>query len=361
MKIVVFAGGVGSRLWPLSRKSTPKQFSKIIEDQSMIQIAVHKLFPEFEWKDIYISTGKNYVDLIREQLPQLPHDNIIIEPEMRDVGPAVGLVIAQFVKKFPNEPITLLWGSDHLVKKEGLFRKVLRASEKLVLKNNDQIVFIAQKPRYGNPNVGYIEFGNQVTTVDDIGVHQLKKFQYAPPLETAKEWANDGKHAWNLGYFTTTPQFIWKQFEQFAPELYKELKKIHDAYETPEYEALLEKIYPTFEKISFDNAILEKMNPDSGFVISLDLGWSDIGAWEAMKEALSETEDENVTRGKIMLEDSRDSILHNETDQLVVGIDLDGLVVVNTNDVLLICPKDSVPKIKKLVNGLKGTEHEHLT
>lgn len=361
MKIIVFAGGVGSRLWPLSRKNTPKQFSKIIEDQSMIQIAVHKLFPEFEWQDIYISTGKNYVDLIREQLPQLPHDNVIIEPEMRDVGPAVGLVIAQFVKKFPNEPITLLWGSDHLVKKEALFRKVLRISEKLVTENPDKIVFIAQKPRYGNPNVGYIEFGEEVQKDGDIAIHQFQKLQYAPPLEVAQEYAADGKHAWNLGYFTTTPQFIWKQFQQFAPELYSELEKIHEAYDTPEYETVLNSVYPQLEKISFDNAILEKMNPDAGYVISLDIGWSDIGAWEAMKEALSETEDENVTRGKIMLEDSRDSILHNETSQLVVGIDLDGLVVVNTNDVLLICPKDSVPKIKKLVTNLKGTEHEHLT
>lgn len=361
MKIIVFAGGVGSRLWPLSRKSSPKQFSKIIEDQSMIQIAVHKLFPEFEWNDIYISTGKNYVDLIREQLPQLPKDNIIIEPEMRDVGPAVGLVISQFVKKFPNEPVTLLWGSDHLVKKEKLFRKVLRISEKLVLKDNNTIVFIAQKPRYGNPNVGYIEFGKAVKKDGDVTINKFQKLQYAPPIAVAQEYATDDKHAWNLGYFTTTPQFLWKQFEQFAPDLFSELKKIHDAYGTPQYDKVLNKIYPTLEKISFDNAILEKMNPDAGYVISLDLGWSDIGAWEAMKEALSETEDENVTRGKIMLEDSRDSILHNETNQLVVGIDLDGLVVVNTNDVLLICPKDSVPKIKKLVSGLKGTEHEHLT
>ncbi len=361
MKIIVFAGGVGSRLWPLSRKSTPKQFSKIIEDQSMIQIAVHKLFPEFAWKDIYISTGKNYVSLIREQLPELPKENIIIEPEMRDVGPAVGLVISQFVKKFPNEPITLLWGSDHLVKKEALFRKVLRISEKLIEKDPEKIVFIAQKPRYGNPNVGYIEFGKNVTTVDDIPVHGLEKFQYAPPLKTAEKWATDGKHAWNLGYFTTTPQFIWSQFEKFAPELFSQLKKIHDAYGTKEYDEVLETVYPQLEKISFDNAILEKMDPKAGLVISLDIGWSDIGAWEAMKEALAETEDENVTRGKIMLEDSRDSILHNETKQLVVGIDLDGLVVVNTNDVLLICPKNSVPKIKKLVNNLKGTEHEHLT
>jgi mannose-1-phosphate guanylyltransferase len=361
MKIVVFAGGVGSRLWPLSRKNSPKQFSKIIADRSMLQIAVHKLFPEFSWEDIYISTGKKYVDIISEQLPQLPRENIIVEPEMRDVGPAVGLVISQFVRKFPDEPITLLWGSDHLVQNEKLFRKILRSSEKLVVENPEKIVFIGQKPRYGNQNVGYIEFGDELREVDDISVYQFKAFQYSPPLETAKQFASDGKHAWNLGYFTTTPKFLWSLFEEFAPDLFTQLKKLSEAYDTDEFESVISDIYPTIEKISFDNAILEKMNPESGLVISADIGWSDIGAWEAMKEALSDTEDENVVKGKIMLEDCRDSILHNDTEQLVVGIDLDGLVVVNTGDVLLICPKDSVPKIKKFVNSLKGTEHEHLT
>lgn len=360
MKIVVFAGGVGSRLWPLSRKNTPKQFGKIVGNQSMLQIAVHKLFPEFAWKDIFISTGKQYTDIISEQLPLLPEKNIIIEPEMRDVGPAVGLVISRLVKTHPDEPVVLLWGSDHLVKEEETFRKILRSAERLVTEDPNRIVFIGQKPRYGNQNVGYIEFGKQMKEEGGFTVYEFTGFQYAPPLETAKKYATDGHHAWNLGYFATTPRFLWSQFEQFAPELFAQLKKIHDAYETKAYETVLQEVYPKLEKISFDNAILEKMDTKYGCVISWDIGWSDIGAWEAMKEALSETEDDNVTKGKIVVEDSRDSILHNDTEQLVVGIDLDGMVVVNTHDVLLICPKTSVPKIKKFVAKLKGTEYEHL-
>lgn len=361
MKIVLFAGGVGSRLWPLSRKNSPKQFNKIIENRSMLQIAVHKLFPEFDWKDIYISTGKQFKDTVKEQLPQLPIENIIIEPEMRDVGPAVGLVIAQFLKIFPDEPITLLWGSDHLVKKESLFRKTLRISEELIKENPNKIVFIGQKPRFANQNVGYIEYGKQIEIKKDIPIYEFKGFQYAPPLEVAKVFATDNQHSWNLGYFTTTPRFLWKLFEQFAPELFIKLQKINDTYGSENYNEMLNETYPTIEKISFDHAILEKMDPADGLVLSVDIGWSDIGAWEAMKEALSKTEAENVTRGKILLTDCRDSILHNETSQLIAGIDLDGLVIVNTEDVLLICPKESVPKIKKLVTSLKGTEYEHLT
>lgn len=360
MKIVVFAGGVGSRLWPLSRKNSPKQFGKIIADQSMLQIAVHKLFPEFHWEDVYISTGKHYKDLILEQLPELPEKNVLVEPEMRDVGPAVGLVIAQFVKDNPDEPVVLLWGADHLVKDEELFRKVLRTAEGLIKQDPEQIVFIGQKPRFANQNLGYITFGDEIKTDSDLPVHQFLGLKYRPPLEDAKKFATDNKHSWNLGYFATTPRYLWKLFEQFSPEIFEKLNIIHAAYGTDNYNDVLEEVYPTIDKISFDDAILEKMDPSSSKVISVDMGWSDIGAWEAMKEALSETDDENVIRGKIVVESSRDSIIHNDTEQLVVGIDLDGLVVVSTDDVILICPKDSVPKIKEFVTKLKGTEHEHL-
>jgi len=360
MKIVLFAGGVGSRLWPLSRKNAPKQFGKIIADRSMLQIAVHKLFPDFNWEDIFISTGRQYSSLIHEQLPQLSEGNIIVEPEMRDVGPAVGLVVAQMAKLHPDEPLVLLWGSDHLVKKEVLFRKMLKTAESLVLENPNQIVFIGQKPRFANQNLGYIEFGDKLQTIDELPIHEFTGFEYRPSLTKAKEWLTDGKHAWNLGYFVTTPRFLWKLFEEFSPELYEKLKKIQDAYGTEDYEKVLNEVYPTLEKISFDNAILEKMDPKMGRVISADIGWSDIGAWEALKEALSDKVEANVTKGKILLEDCRDSILHNETKQLIVGIDLDGLVVVSMDDVILICPKDSVPKIKKFVQNLDGTDYEHL-
>jgi mannose-1-phosphate guanylyltransferase len=360
MKIVLFAGGVGSRLWPLSRKNAPKQFGKIIADRSMLQIAVHKLFPEFKWEDVYISTGTQYASIISEQLPRLPKGNIIEEPIMRDVGPAVGLVVAQMAKMHPDEPLALLWGSDHLVKKEVLFRKILRTAEKLVLEDPNKIVYVGQKPRFANQNLGYIEFGNLVKNVEELPIYEFNAFQYRPPLDKAKEFSTDGKHSWNLGYFVTTPKFLWRLFEEFSPELFEKLKRIQDAYGTNEYEKILNEVYPTLEKISFDDAILGKMDQKDALVISADIGWSDIGAWEALKEALSDKVDANVTKGKILLEDCRDSILHNETKQLIVGIDLDGLVVVSMDDVILICPKDSVPKIKKFVQNLSGTSYEHL-
>lgn len=361
MRIVMFAGGVGSRLWPVSRKNSPKQFEKIIGDKSMLQIAVGKLFPDFTWEDIYISTGKQYQDMVQMQLPDLPDGHVMIEPEMRDVGPAVGLITAQFVKTYPDEPIALLWGSDHLVRKEDLFRRALKAAEKMITEDKNKIIFVGQKPRFANQNVGYIEFGLKEREISGLAVHQFKSFQYRPHLSQAEQYLKDGHHAWNLGYFVTTPRFLWKLFAEFSPELFSQLQKIHQAVGTNSFEHVLQAIYPTVEKISFDNAVLEKMNPKYGSVISVDLGWSDIGAWEALKEALSKSDDENVVRGNVLIENSVDSLIFNyNKQQLVVGIDMSDMVIVNTNDVLLICPKDSVPKVKEIVKNLEGTDHEHL-
>ena len=361
MKAVIFAGGVGTRLWPLSRQNTPKQFEKITGDKSTLQLAVERLYPNFKPEDIYISTGDKYKDIVFAQLSEIPRENFIFEPEVRDVGPAVGLMTAIFAKTSPDEPVALLWGSDHLVREEKLFQKVLKAAEQIVKKDSKKIIFVGQNPRFPNQNLGYIEFGNQVQTIDDLPVHEFKSFQYRPHLSTAEKWVNDGHHAWNLGYFITTPKFLWELFQKFAPkELNDKLEKIRDAYGTKLYEQTLREIYPTIEKITFDNAVLEKMDPAAGFVISVDLGWSDIGAWEALKEALEEKETANVTKGDVAVEDSVDSLVYNFTNQLVVAIDLKEMIVVNTKDVVLVCPKNSVSKIKKFVQQLEGTEREHL-
>jgi mannose-1-phosphate guanylyltransferase len=180
-------------------------------------------------------------------------------------------------------------------------------------------------------------------------------------LEDAQRFFESQAYAWNPGYFVTTPKFILSQYEKFAPDLWKGIMEIQKAFGGNNYEDVLQKVYPTFEKISFDNAILEKIEPNHVFVIAADLGWSDVGAWEALKEALEETKNENVTRGKVLVEDSLDNLVFNYTDQLVVGIDLEKMIVINTDDVLLVCPKNSVPKIKKLVESLLGTPNENLT
>ncbi len=360
MKIIIFAGGVGTRLWPLSRKNSPKQFGKILDDKSTLQLAVDRLRPDFAYSDIYIATGKRYENVVREQLPQIPANNFIFEPVVRDVGPAVGMAISIVGKDHPNSPIAILW-SDHFVKKVRRFREVLHFAEKLVKKNNNSLILIGQRARFANQNLGWIEFGDEIQEVKGTKVFRFKRLIYRPTLEQAEGFLNNQNFSWNPGYFVTTPKFLLSQFKTFAPILWKGLIKIQDAIGTKDFSKVVDAIYPTLEKISFDNAILERIDSRYVFVLAADLGWSDVGAWEALKEALEISSSENVTKGKVLLEDSRDCLVFNYTDQLTVGIDLGGMLVINTDDVVLVCPKTSVPKIKKLVESMSGTPNEHLT
>ncbi len=360
MKAVIFAGGVGTRLWPLSRKKSPKQFEKIIGEKSTLQLAAERLQPDFSWDDIYVSTGLSYVPLVQRQLPLLPPNHVIGEPDMRDVGPAVGLATALLVKQFPQEPMVILW-SDHLIKQEALFRKILQAAGEVISKHPDKIVFVSQKPRFASVNLGWIELGKEQIRKNDLPFYAFVDFQYRPDEKTAKAYFASGHHAWNLGYFVTTPQYLWKRYREFAPNIYSGLSRIADAWQTGKFQDVLTTIYPGLEKISFDNAILEKLNPSEAYVISENIEWSDVGAWEALKEALADSADKNVTQGKVLLTDTKDSLIYNYTDQTVATIDLENMLVVNTDDVLLVCKKTSVPKIKKLVESLSGTEQEDLT
>jgi len=360
MKVVIFAGGVGTRLWPLSRKNTPKQFEKIIGDKSTLQLAIDRLQPDFKPEDIYISTGKKYEEIVRAHLPQIPAENFIFEPEMRDVGPAVGVAAGIIAKKSPDSPIAIIW-SDHFVKKERRFREVLKFSEELVEKNSDSLVFMGQRARFANQNLGWLEFGEQTGEIRGTKIFRFKKLIYRPSLSDAEKFLESENFAWNPGYFVTTPKFILSQYEKYAPSLWAGIMDIQKAYGTDDYQKILQSVYPTMDKISFDDAVLAKIDPKHLYVIAADLGWSDVGAWEALKEALSGKAEENVTKGKVLLEDSTDNLVFNYTDQLVVGIDMKELIAINTDDVLLICPKNSVNKIKKIVESLSGTENEHLT
>jgi len=348
MKVVIFAGGVGTRLWPLSRKNTPKQFGKIIGDKSTLQLAFERVSPIFKPKDIYISSGIRYREVIEKQLPLIPKENFIFEPEMRDVGAAVGLVTAILDKIAPDEPFIILW-SDHVVKQEELFRNLIKFVGEMLAKDKNKIIFMAHHSRFASQNLGWIETGEKAKSQNEFDLFEFKSWHYRPDAETAEKFHKSDSHYWNPGYFGTTAGFLFSLYKKFAPDMYAKLLEIREAYATPEFEQKLEEIYPNLEKNSFD-----------GYVVGSDFGWSDVGAWESLKEALSESEDDNVEKGKVMLTDSKDSLVYNYTDKMVVGIDLDKFLVVNTDDVILVCPKDSVPKIKKLVESLNGTDNEHL-
>ncbi|OGK24977.1 hypothetical protein A2954_05295 [Candidatus Roizmanbacteria bacterium RIFCSPLOWO2_01_FULL_37_12] len=361
MKAIIFAGGTGTRLWPLSRKKSPKQFEKIAGDKSTLQLAVDRLSPDFALQDIYISTNIIYKDIIKKQLPQIPAANFFYEPEKKDVGPAIALIMGILSKVHPNEPVAILW-TDHLVKRINIFRKILKVAGKFVRKHPNKIVFIAHKPRFPSVNLGYIHLGKKNGGGNGIEFFKFEGFKYRPDEKTANKFYNSGKYAWNLGYFVTTPHFIYDAFKRLVPNIYHNTERILAFYGKKNYEQELKKLYGKIENINFDNAILENLEKEDASVIVEDIGWSDVGAWEALKEALENHPYENVIRGKVYLEHVRDSLIYNYEDKkLIVGVDLDENIIVNTDDVLLIAKKTSVPKIKTLVESFEGTEHEKLT
>lgn len=363
MRAIIFAGGVGTRLWPMSRKKSPKQFEKVIGDKSTLQLTVERLLPEFKAEDIYISTGLAYVDMVHAQLPFIPKENIIGEPVKRDVGPAVAYAVSYIAKQSgSNEPVVILW-SDHLVRKVDLFKKILLNAGAVVQQEEDKLIFIGQKARFASDNLGWIHFGDVLKTENDTNLHSFEGFKYKPDKDVAQQYfENHHEYCWNLGYFVTTPKNLMDLFARFVPDISELTHKITDAYGTDQYLDILKSEYEKMPVINFDNALLEQLNKESAYVICEDIGWSDIGAWEALKEALEQKREDNVTNGRVMLAGSFDNLVYNyEAGKLVVGIDLDNLLVVNTNDVLLVAKKTSVGKIKTLVENFKGTEHEDLT
>ncbi len=361
MKAVIFAGGVGTRLWPLSRKKSPKQFEKILDHKSTLQLAVERLLPEFSYQDIYISTGEAYVDIVAEQLPHIPKENIIGEPEKKDVGPAVALMMGYLAKKFAHEPVVILW-SDHIVRHEKRFKEIILAAGNLVEKEKERIIFIGQKPRFASDNLGWIETAGVAVNEGGIDFHKFLAFKYKPDKELAQKYFHSNKYCWNLGYFVSTPQFITNLFERFSPQIHRLVKLITEAKDDKNFSQLFREYYHQMPEINFDNAVLEQLDRDFAYVAVEDIGWSDVGAWEALKEALEQKKEDNITKGKVLLEDSIDNLIFNyDEKRLIVGIDLNDMLIVNTDDVLLVTKKTSVAKIKKLVESFRGTEHEKLT
>lgn len=357
MRIVIFAGGVGTRMWPLSRKSTPKQFEKIVGDKSTLQLAVERVRPEVDYSNIYISTGAQYVETVRAQLPELPKENVIGEPEMRDVGPAVGYLMSILAKKDPWGPVAILW-SDHLVEHIDRFKDAISAGAQYVTENKENFVFIGQKARFANQNLGWIEHGEKITEINGIQLRKFVSWHYRPDLETAEKYYASPNYSWNPGYFVLAPQFVLDQYKKHAPDMYAGLVKLQDSYETPNHLKVLGEVYPNLEKISFDDAVVTKTEPEKAVVLTVDLGWSDIGTWEALKEALQKTPAENLIKGNVATYETTNTVVYNFTNQLVSTIGLEGMVVVATADVIMVAPQSKIPQIKKLIETFIGTPNE---
>lgn len=358
MRIVIFAGGTGRRLWPISRQSSPKQFEPIVGEASTLQLAMERVAPHYGHENIYVATNERYAEIIRRQLPNLPVENIIFEPARRDLGPAVGLAMAHLANGGEDDPVAILW-ADNYIENIAAFVELLKTAETLVGNGQANILFIGETPRFANENLGWIGLGEYVGRVGDIPYYGFDSLTYRPSLERCREIFSQGTHVWNTGFFVTTPAYIRKLYERFSPEMWQQLCRIEQSIGSKAYEATLAEVYPEMSPISFDDAILTHLDPAGALVLHSEMGWSDPGTLYALKEAINPDTSANVTKGLVIDTTSEDCLIYNyETGKLVVAVGLEGMIVINTDDAILVVHKDQIPLVKKIIDGLQDTDLE---
>lgn len=362
MKVVIFAGGFGRRLWPISLSSSPKQFEPIIGERSTIQLAVERVLPLYGAENVYISTNERYAEIIREQLPDVPQENVIGEPMRRDLAAAVGLAITHLGQSGTvDEPVAILWG-DNYMKEVGRFREVLGAAERLVARGEAQMVFMGESPRFANANLGWIRLGERRGEVDGQSYFDFGSLTYRPRQAACEEMFAGGDCVWNTGYFVTSLGYVQRAYETHMPEMWGQLREIGGSIGTAVYQSKLEAIYPNLESVSFDDAILTHLDPSEALVLHAPMGWSDPGTLYALKEAINPDVGANVTRGLVRDDGSQDSLIYNyEAGKLVMGVGLDGMIVVNTKNALLVVHKDRIPEVKQIVESFAGSDLERFS
>lgn len=347
MKILIFAGGAGTRLWPISRKSSPKQFEILKGDKSTIQMALDRV-RNFGLENIYVSTNDNYVDLVHSHLPDLDKSHILGEPARRDLTAAVGFALLRLKKQGIDGTIAMLW-ADHFMKKPVNFVEALKTAESLIKENPNRFVFLGEQPRFANENLGWIHLGKNI----EGDLYEFDGWKYRPELLECQEMFESQEWMWNPGYFVFDIDFVLELYKKHKPEMYVSLEGMVNGDKNLDIE------YPKLEAVSFDNAIVEKIDKDQAVVVKVDLDWTDPGTLYALKEALVDGTDKNFERGTVVDLDSTDClILNEESNRLVATVGLKGIVVVNTNNTTLVCHKNDVPRIKELLKKIeeKGLE-----
>lgn len=346
---LIMAGGKGERFWPKSRTNLPKQFLSLTQDgKTMIQLTVERILPLVDMEDIYISTNKSYKALVMEQLPDLPEGNILCEPVGRNTAPCIGMGAVHIRKKY-GDALMIVLPSDHLIKYNAMFVSALEDSC-AVAEEGENLVTLGITPDYPETGYGYIKFdlSEKDTTVGRA--FRVERFVEKPNLEKAKEYLATEQYLWNSGMFTWKVSSILSNFETYIPETYGGLKLIENAIGTPDYETVLEKEFRCFASESIDYGVMEKA--EHIYVIPGTFGWDDVGSWLAVGRINQQNEFGNVIKGNIITVNTKNSIIQG-MDKLIAAVGLKDLIVVDTEDALLICEKESAGDIKKVIENLK--------
>lgn len=356
MYAVIMAGGVGKRFWPWSRKKNPKQFLKLFGDKTLIQSTVDRLRPILKDEDIFIITNEVQKNTIEELIPFLKTENIIAEPMGKNTAPCIGLAAVINSLKDP-EAVQIVLPADHLILNDKKFREVLLNAAK-VAENEECLVTIGITPTRPETGYGYIQFNESYYPDLDFDVYEVKTFAEKPDVETAKRFLESGDFLWNSGIFIWKVKTILKEIEKSLPDLYEILMKIKKSIGTEKYPGVLNRLYKQIEGISIDYGVMEKS--ENVTVLKGDFGWSDIGGWEEFYRLEKKDKHNNVLIGENVIKDSSNNLIYS-SGRLVACLGLNDMVVIDTGDVVMVCPRNKTQDIRKIVDCLsKKKKNEYL-
>lgn len=346
--VAIMAGGIGSRFWPKSRTSYPKQFLDILNSgKTLIQWTFERFTKFIPEENIYIVTSEEYVDIVKEQLPGINPECIVAEPSRKNTAPCVAYISYKIAQKDPEASL-IVAPSDHLVLDTDTFEQVaLQALD--FAAHMKSFVTLGIKPTYPNTGYGYIQH-DTISVANNI--YKVKTFTEKPNLEIAKTFIASGDFLWNAGIFIWQVQSIIKAFEKYQPEMNELFATEKSKFNTPEEKEAIARIYPQCTNVSIDYAIMEKA--DNVYLIPASFGWSDLGTWNSAYDNLEKDYLGNAVAGEnVMIIDTTKCMISAPNDKLLLLQGLDDFIVVDTQDVLLICKKDKEQEIKEYVAEVK--------
>ena len=348
MFAVIMAGGKGARFWPRSREKMPKHLLDILGERTIIRETVDRIRPLVPPERILIVTGRSHAAELIRRLPEIPAENILIEPVGRNTAPCVGLAALHIQKRVPDAVMMVL-PSDHRIGDENAFRGVLAAACREA-SGGDVLVTIGIRPTGPETGYGYIEQGDPLPNCGDAGTCGVRSIREKPPLEQARAFLRRGCFLWNSGMFVWKASTILESIRRFLPELHAGLTRIREALGTEREEEIVGEVYSAQKAVSIDYGLMEKAQ--NVLVVPGDFGWSDLGSWDALWDVSEKDENGNALRGSLIGIDARDSLVHSP-EKLVALVGVRDLIVVETDDALLICHRGRSQDVRKVVEILE--------
>jgi len=343
--LVIMAGGVGSRFWPMSTPERPKQFIDVLGvGKTLLQLTVERFGNLIDPQNVWVVTNEKYADIVAEQLPDMPRTNILCEPCRRNTAPCIAYVSWR-IKKADAKANIVVTPSDHIVTNVLEFQRVISDSMKFT-SDTDAIVTLGMKPSRPETGYGYIQANLSLASLRNKEIFRVDSFREKPDLETAKQYISKNNYFWNAGIFIWNVNTIVNAFRMYQPVLANTFESMLPIYGTPEEQQTINEKFPECENISVDYAIMEKA--DEIFVYPADFGWSDLGTWGSLHQQSKKDLYSNVCIGEdISIFESHNCIIHTTQEKKVVVQGLDGYIVAENNDTLLICKLSEEQRIKQ--------------